>query len=96
MVIEQASHRNLIFVSFSQFGAAFSFNFIGIFMLFYIFNMSPYCFQETLLWVGAIIATSVLTFSSLEVVYLLIGPSAFSPCWDSGSSLRNLRINDDQ
>jgi hypothetical protein len=111
MVTQQASHRNLIFVSFSQFGAASSFNFLNVFLPFYILNISPYSFEETLLWIGALlgssgivtaitsaisqradggiigflnsarftgnawgpmIATSILAFSSLEVVYLLI------------------------
>lgn len=62
MVIQQASHRNLIFVSFSQFGAAFSFNFVNVFFPFYIFHISPYPFQETLLWVGAILgSTGIVT-----------------------------------
>ena len=54
----QESRRNLILISFSQFGAAFSFNFINIFLPFYIFKISPYSFQETLLWEGAIIGSS--------------------------------------
>lgn len=62
MVPQQASHRNLIFVSFSQFGAAFSFNFVNVFFPFYIFHISPYPFQETLLWVGAILgSTGIVT-----------------------------------
>ena len=56
--LSQESRRNLILVSFSQFGAAFSFNFINIFLPFYIFKISPYSFQETLLWEGAIIGSS--------------------------------------
>ena len=62
MVTQQANHRNLIFVSFSQFGAAFSFNFVNVFFPFYIFHISPYPFQETLLWVGAILGcTGIVT-----------------------------------
>lgn len=62
MTIEQPSRRNLIFISFSQFGTTFSFNFINVFFPFYIFHISPYPFQETLLWVGAILgSTSVVT-----------------------------------
>jgi DHA1 family multidrug resistance protein-like MFS transporter len=60
MVTKQANQRNLIFISFSQFGAAFSFNFVNVFLPFYIFNISPYPFQETLLWVGAIIGSTGL------------------------------------
>jgi DHA1 family multidrug resistance protein-like MFS transporter len=58
MVTQQASRRNLIFISFSQFGAASSFNFLNVFLPFYIFNISPYSFEETLLWIGAILGSS--------------------------------------
>ncbi len=58
MVTQQASRRNLIFISLSQFGAASSFNFINVFLPFYIFNISPYSFEETLLWIGAILGSS--------------------------------------
>ena len=58
MVTQQASRRNLIFISFSQFGAASSFNFLHVFLPFYIFNISPYSFEETLLWIGAILGSS--------------------------------------
>jgi MFS family permease len=58
MVTQQASRRNLIFVSFSQFRAASSFNFLNVFLPFHIFNISPYSFEETLLWIGAILGSS--------------------------------------
>jgi len=58
MVTQQANRRNLIFISFSQFGAASSFNFLNVFLPFYIFNISPYSFEETLLWIGAILGSS--------------------------------------
>lgn len=50
--------QNLFFVSFSQFGAAFSFNFINIFLPFYIHQISPYDHEETLLWVGIILGST--------------------------------------
>jgi hypothetical protein len=56
--MEQANRRNLIFISFSQFGAAFSFNFVNIFLPFYVIKISPHSFQETLLWVGAMLGCS--------------------------------------
>ncbi len=56
----QAIHRNLIFISFSQFGAGFSFNFVNVFLPFYILKISPYPFQTTLLWIGAIIGSTGL------------------------------------
>ncbi len=58
MLFQQSTHRNLIFISFSQFGAASAFNFLNVFLPFYIFNISPYSFQETLFWIGAILGSS--------------------------------------
>ncbi len=52
--------KNLIAVSFSQFGAALSFNFILVFMPFHIAVISPYPEGETLLWTGAILGSSGL------------------------------------
>jgi len=69
MAIEQASQRNLIFISFSQFGAAFSFNFINVFFPFYIFHISPYPFQETLLWVGAILVSTGLVTAATSTFW---------------------------
>lgn len=50
--------RNVIFISFSQFGVAFSFHFVYIFLPFYVAAMSPYSHRETLLWVGAIMGST--------------------------------------
>lgn len=58
--MEQASQRNLIFISFSQFGAASAHNFLNVFLPFYILNVSPYSFEETLFWIGAILGSSGL------------------------------------
>jgi MFS transporter, DHA1 family, multidrug resistance protein len=52
--------RNVIFISFSQFGVAFSFHFVYIFLPFYVAGMSPYPPRETLLWVGAIMGSTSL------------------------------------
>lgn len=52
--------QNLLFVSFSQFGAAFSFNFINIFLPFYIHRISPYSPEKTLLWIGLILGSTGL------------------------------------
>ncbi len=60
MATKQSSRRDLIFISFSQFGSAFSFNFVNVFLPFYIFNISPYPFADTLLWTGAIIGSTGL------------------------------------
>jgi len=56
----EASRRNLLFMCFSQFGSAFSSNFIQVFLPFYILKISPYSPQVTLLWIGAIIGSSSL------------------------------------
>lgn len=69
MAIEEPSRRNLIFISFSQFGAAFSFNFINVFFPFYIFHISPYPFQETLLWVGAILGSTGLVTAATSTFW---------------------------
>ncbi len=52
--MDQGHHRNLIFISLSQFGMAMSANFIMVFLPFYTFKISPYSSQETLIWVGLI------------------------------------------
>ena len=62
------STRNLVFISFSQFGSAFSFNFINVFVPFYIFKISPYSPQETLLWIGVITGVAPL-FSAITSTY---------------------------
>jgi MFS family permease len=54
------ANRNLILISLSQFGAAFSFNFVNIFLPFFIFNVSPYPYPETMLWTGFIIGSTGL------------------------------------
>ena len=53
-----ASRRNLISISFSQFGTAFSSNFIMVFFPFYILKVSPYPLEYTLLWTGAIMGST--------------------------------------
>ena len=52
--------RNLVFISFSQFASNFSFNFINIFLPFFIIKISPYPSKHTLLWVGAIMGCGSL------------------------------------
>ncbi len=56
----EASRKNIIAVSFSQFGSAFSSNFIQIFLPFFILKISPYPLQYTLLWIGAIMGVNNL------------------------------------
>ena len=54
MVTDERNYRNVLFISFSQFGMVFSFNFVLVFLPFYIHEISPYSLQETLLWIGLI------------------------------------------
>ena len=58
-----AGRRNLISVSFSQFGVAFSFNFIMVFLPFYVTSISGYSERETLLWIGAIMGSTGICLS---------------------------------
>jgi DHA1 family multidrug resistance protein-like MFS transporter len=61
--VEQKNNRNLIFISLSQFGMAFSVNFIVVILPFYVFKISSYSPQETLLWVGWIMGSSSLVMT---------------------------------
>jgi MFS family permease len=58
-----SERRNVIAVCFSQFGASFSFNFIMVFIPFYVTSISGYSERETLLWVGAIIGSTGIILS---------------------------------
>jgi len=52
--MNQRNYRNVLFISLSQFGIAFSFNFVMVFLPFFIHDISPYSSQDTLIWVGFI------------------------------------------
>jgi MFS family permease len=54
--MDQRNDRNVLFISLSQFGIAFSFNFVMVFFPFLIHDISPYSPRETLIWVGLIMA----------------------------------------
>jgi len=51
----QRNYHNVLFISLSQFGIAFSFNFVMVFLPFFVHDISPYSSQETLIWVGFIL-----------------------------------------
>ena len=53
--MNQRNYRNVLFISLSQFGIAFSFNFVLVFLPFFVHDISSYSSQETLLWVGFIV-----------------------------------------
>jgi DHA1 family multidrug resistance protein-like MFS transporter len=71
-------YRNLTFISFSQFGTAFSFNFINIFLPFFIIKISPYSYTQTLLWIGAIIGSSSV-FSAMTATFWGSLTNRYSP-----------------
>ena len=56
----EASRKNLAVISFSQFGATLSYNFVQVFLPFFIFKISPLSSQDTLLWIGAIMGSTSL------------------------------------
>lgn len=76
--MEPRSNQNLIFISLTQFGMAFSVNFIVVILPFFVLNISSYSPQETLLWVGWIMGSSslVMTIASNFWGFLT---SRFSP-----------------
>lgn len=48
---------------FSQFGSAFSGNFVQVFLPFYILKVSPYPVKQTLIWIGLIMGSTSLCAS---------------------------------
>lgn len=53
--MSQRNYHNVLFISLSQFGIAFSFNFVMVFLPFFVHDISAYSSQETLIWVGFIL-----------------------------------------
>ncbi len=54
--------KGVFFIAISQFGASFSYNFIMVFMPFYILKISPFGPRETMIWTGLIVgAPSVMS-----------------------------------
>ena len=78
--MNQRNFRNVLFISLAQFGMAFSFNIVMVFLPFFIHDISPYSFQETLLWLG----------------FIMGGPAfaaaLASPFWGSLTSRLNPKI----
>jgi MFS family permease len=65
--MSQRTDQNLLLLSLSQFGMAFSHNYIMVFMPFLIYKITPYSPQQTLIWVGWIMgsAHAVVAVSSV-------------------------------
>ena len=60
---------NAALVCFSQFGTAFAFNFMYVFLPFYITAISPYGPRETLLWTGLIMGCTGLCLAVTAPVW---------------------------
>ena len=56
--MDPSRNRNLFPISLSQFGMTFCFNFVMVFIPFYIHRISPYSPQETLIWIGVIMGST--------------------------------------
>jgi MFS family permease len=76
--MRRSSHRNVIAISLSQFGMAFSFNFTMVILPFYILKVSPYSLQETLIWTGWIMGFSALVMTISSYFWGML-TSRFSP-----------------
>ena len=55
--MKQPGYRNLLCLSVSQFGMAFSYNYIMVFMPFYVHKITPYSPEATLIWIGWIMGS---------------------------------------
>jgi len=74
----QRSHRNIFFISISQFGMAFCFNFVMVFIPFFIHKVSPYSFHETLIWIGLIMGAPSFVAALVSTLWGSL-TSRFSP-----------------
>ena len=74
----QRNFRNVFFISLSQFGMAFSFNFVMVFIPFFIQKASPYPSHETLVWVGLIMGAPSFVAASMSTFWGSL-TSRFSP-----------------
>ncbi|HVN24774.1 MAG TPA: MFS transporter [Syntrophorhabdales bacterium] len=78
---ERKTHfRNVIFISFSQFGTAVGFNFVYVFLPFYVSAISPYSTRDTLLWLGAIMGSTGLCLAFTAPGWGSLSHK-FSPKW---------------
>ena len=63
---KEPAQRNTFYITVSQWATVLSYNFVDVFLPFYIFKISPYSQAETLIWVGVIVGLNgvCLTFTS--------------------------------
>lgn len=78
--MKQIRDRNLISLSLSQFGMAFSYNYIMVFLPFMIYKMSPYSPAETLLWIGWIMGSGNFMVAAATIFWGTM-TSRFRPKW---------------
>jgi len=76
--MEAGRPRNVLLVSLSQFGMAFSNNFIQVFLPFFILKISPYSQEKTLLWIGFVMGVSHLVTTVASNFWGIL-TSRFSP-----------------
>jgi DHA1 family multidrug resistance protein-like MFS transporter len=76
--MNQRSYPNVLFISVSQFGIAFSFNFVMVFLPFFIHDISPYSSQETLIWVGFVMGAPAFAAALASTFWGSLA-SRFSP-----------------
>ena len=70
--------QDVIFICLSQFGIALSFNFVMVFLPFYIHKISPYSPQQTLVWLGFIMAASSIMAALASTFWGALG-SRYNP-----------------
>ena len=64
-----ANRRNIIVMCFSQFGSNFCYNFVQVFLPFYVLKVSPYSTTASLLWVGAIMGSCSLFSAASATIW---------------------------
>ncbi len=66
---EEPEQRSTLSISIAQCAAAFSYNFVDVFLPFYIFEISPYPRAETLIWVGVIVGLNGLCLTVTSPIW---------------------------
>ncbi len=67
--MNQRNYRNILLISLSQSGMSFSFNFVMVFLPFFLHKVSPYSSQETLIWVGLIMGAPSLLAAIFSTIW---------------------------
>ena len=67
--MNQRNYRNILLISLSQSGMSFSFNFVMVFLPFFLHKVSPHSSQETLIWVGLIMGAPSLLAAIFSTIW---------------------------